>query len=539
MLLLCVSSCLFFLRLDCALLEPEEARYAEIPREMLLAGEWIVPQYHGQPYYDKPPLLYWLIMLSYSLFGVSDWSARWVPGLCGVATVLLVYGWGQRVAGRRAGLLGALVLALSFRFIYLGRMVATDALLSLCVTAALACAQIGIMGPGLRWRWWLAAGFACGMGLLAKGPVTLVLVGAPVFAYCLINSRAARSSAVALAAFALVALLAAAPWYVAVMLRDAQFAEYFFWKHHVVRYVAPFDHAKPFWFYLPGFVAGTMPWCLLLAPLFIRLWRARDSFRMRQPPEIVLPLVAAVWCLAFFSASGSKRVGYILPAFAPFALVIGEQIDHLWVRIDERLANRLQPGHGWLTALPLAGSLLGAVAALGLAAFDYMPGAAAIAVAAILLLIAVLLFTRRRQLTPYRTLAFGAAIVLGECLVGVQWVLPQYAERFSLRREVLSALQSTPPDIPVVCHPRGWDSVSFYRQRDDAIVFTVDQRTELLSYLQSHSEVLIFLRDNEASHVLLNELPRSHEFSVRGRQGSTLVGRIQLASPGGYTYKSR
>src|SRR5215813_675576 len=90
MALIIATSSLFFLRLDTALLEPEEARYAEIPRQMLAAGEWIVPHYHGQPYYDKPPLLYWLVMLGYSAFGVHDSTARLVPGVCGVATVLVV-----------------------------------------------------------------------------------------------------------------------------------------------------------------------------------------------------------------------------------------------------------------------------------------------------------------------------------------------------------------------------------------------------------------------------------------------------------------
>src|SRR5258707_15872132 len=84
LLLLAVSCSLFFSRLDTALLEPEETRYAEIPRQMLMADEWIVPLYHGQPYYDKPPLLYWLVMGSYRIFGVHDWAARLVPGLCSV-----------------------------------------------------------------------------------------------------------------------------------------------------------------------------------------------------------------------------------------------------------------------------------------------------------------------------------------------------------------------------------------------------------------------------------------------------------------------
>src|SRR5947209_15783135 len=122
LILLAAAALLFFSRLDLPLLEPQEARYAEIPRQMLRDGSWVVPTLHGQPYLDKPPLLYWLVMVSYRLFGVHDWAARLVPCSAAFLTVLVTYGWGRRVLGGRAAFLGALVLCLSGRFVYLGRM---------------------------------------------------------------------------------------------------------------------------------------------------------------------------------------------------------------------------------------------------------------------------------------------------------------------------------------------------------------------------------------------------------------------------------
>src|SRR5207247_2362940 len=88
LLVIVVAALLFFGRLGAPLLEPEEARYAEVPRQMLLAGDWVVPTLHGQLYLDKPPLLYWAVMISYSLFGVHDWAARLVPALAGLLTVV-------------------------------------------------------------------------------------------------------------------------------------------------------------------------------------------------------------------------------------------------------------------------------------------------------------------------------------------------------------------------------------------------------------------------------------------------------------------
>src|SRR5438093_6297464 len=104
------------------LFEPDEGRYAEIPREMLVRGEWVVPYLQGEPYLDKPPLLYWLVGLSYRLFGVHDWSARLVPALAIHGCILLTYGFGRRTLGERAGFWGAMLLGLAPGFVTVGRL---------------------------------------------------------------------------------------------------------------------------------------------------------------------------------------------------------------------------------------------------------------------------------------------------------------------------------------------------------------------------------------------------------------------------------
>src|SRR5262249_40357047 len=118
-----LMACALFLgRLNQPLLEPEEARYAEIPRQMLAEGRWLTPLLHGEDYYQKPPLLYWLVMGCYQLCGVNDWAARIVPALAGVLTVLLTAGWGWRALGFWTGIIGGAILALSARFLYMAGM---------------------------------------------------------------------------------------------------------------------------------------------------------------------------------------------------------------------------------------------------------------------------------------------------------------------------------------------------------------------------------------------------------------------------------
>src|SRR5438105_1645346 len=112
-LLVLLPAVLLYPRMSFHLLEPDEGRYAEIPREMLARGDWIVPHLDGQPYLDKPPLLYWLVMVSYSLFGVSEAAARLVPALAVHGTILAAYFIGRRTVGDRAARSGALFLAVA------------------------------------------------------------------------------------------------------------------------------------------------------------------------------------------------------------------------------------------------------------------------------------------------------------------------------------------------------------------------------------------------------------------------------------------
>src|SRR3954447_20071939 len=139
-LLLGLAALLFLTQLRVPLLEPQEPRHAEIAREMLTSDSYLVPLLDGQPYLDKPPLFYYLILLSYRIFGVHDWAARLVPGLAGTLTVLLTWFWGRAVVGRRAAFWGALILCLSARFVYLERLLTFDCVLCLLVTAGLAFA---------------------------------------------------------------------------------------------------------------------------------------------------------------------------------------------------------------------------------------------------------------------------------------------------------------------------------------------------------------------------------------------------------------
>src|SRR5262249_15179680 len=140
-LLVLAAGILSFSQLDCSLQEPEETLYAEIPRQMLAQSQLLVPQRHGQPFYDKPPLFYWLVIGMYRLCGVHDWAARFVSSGAAFLCVVVTYAWGKKITSPRAAFVGALMLCLSPRWAQLARMVSTNSLLTLWVVAALATAH--------------------------------------------------------------------------------------------------------------------------------------------------------------------------------------------------------------------------------------------------------------------------------------------------------------------------------------------------------------------------------------------------------------
>src|SRR5205823_13965997 len=190
--LIVLPSLLLYGCLSFHLLEPDEGRYAEIPREMLARGDWIVPYLQGEPYLDKPPLLYWLVMGSYALCGVHDWAARLVPALAVHGCILLLYLLGRLSLGARAAFWGALLLALMPGFVGMGRLLLLDGVLALWVTLALLAAFEAARGPALRPGWWVLSAVTGGLGVLTKGPVICLLVLPPLWLHRRLSGEGAR-----------------------------------------------------------------------------------------------------------------------------------------------------------------------------------------------------------------------------------------------------------------------------------------------------------------------------------------------------------
>jgi len=531
--LIVAAALLFFARPGAPLQEPQEARFAEVARQMFARGTVIVPALPGEAFADKPPLLPWMVMLSYGLFGVHDWAARLVAGGAGFATVLLTWWWGRRVLGARAALAGTLVLSLSAHFVYLGRLLTTDSLLAACVVAAWASAHAALTprkGPGsLSYAWWLVSALACGLGLLAKGPVALVLVAVPLAVYPWLERRAARPGWRGWALYVVAAVGVAAPWYVAQEATQPGFLIDFLWRQHVVRFAQPFDHEQPAWYFLPRLLLGMLPWTLLLPGLARYLGRQAARTAARRPAALGFTLLVFAWALVLFSASGCKRATYILPAMPPLALALGCYLNlvvgpSLSARVGSALARHSSTLAARAARVVLAAGVVGSLAAPAAGLLPWATGLlAAVAALAALVLIARPQWRVRPRLAWSCCMAATFAVLFA----GVYGLMPGYARKFSLRGHVRPLARASVETLPVVCYPRRWDSVSFYLGRDDVRVYTTEQLPQLVEALQANRETLVFVKPGACTAAFLDELPGWLEFSPEGRQGALTVGRVR------------
>jgi hypothetical protein len=328
LLLLILPGLLLYPCLSFYLFEPDEGRYAEIPREMLQRGDWIVPYLQNEPYLDKPPLLYWLVMISYRLCGIHDWAARLVPALAVHACILVVYLIGKRSLGQRAAFHGALLLTLTPGLVGVGRLLTMDGLLALWVTLGLLCAFEATRLSSLKYGWWLAAAMAVGLGLLTKGPVVLLLVVPPLWLQRRLTPSGAPLPWSARLTFLGVALALALPWYIALSIASPEFATHFLWQHNVVRFLQPFDHLEPVWYYLPLLAGALLPATLLALPFLRYLGSGEPATVASRSPAFGFMLLAGSWIVLFFSLSGCKLPTYILPALPLLTLALGHFLAH-------------------------------------------------------------------------------------------------------------------------------------------------------------------------------------------------------------------
>jgi len=361
------------------LLGPDEPRYASIGRHMAQSSDWITPRLWGEPWFEKPPLLYWMIGVAFRMGLSQDLAPRLPNAVLGVAFLAFYYLLVRREFGSQSAFYSAGILAASAGWLGFAHVGATD----LPLTATFSAAMFLVMA-------WLrtgerllpaAAAISLALAVLAKGLVALALA-LPVLWFARRHFRQLlRPEAV------LGFLITAVPWYALAAWRHGSvFWQEFFVRHHFQRFSSDaLQHQQPFWFYVPVLAAGLFPWCALL--LLLRRLDYRD-------PRLQFLAAWVAWGLVFLSASLNKLPGYVLPLLPALALLCGLALAH-----SRRCAWTLGASALLLGLLPLIAQVLPKAIQAGLsrAEFSHLrwewPAAAvALAVTAMLLE-----WRRRRQ----------------------------------------------------------------------------------------------------------------------------------------------
>ncbi len=357
-LLLLASLCALFFgwRLGhLPLIDPDEPFYALSAREMLNAHDWVVPRIFGHPQFEKPPVVYWMMMSSMATFGGTEAAERLPMAAAATALVFAAYAFGARQFGRRAALIGSVVLATGVEFMVTARMVLTDMIFALFTCSSCFAFWLGARADARRRAWWIAALLCSGLAVLTKGPLGLLVPGLAAGVAWVRRQAPRRIDAATLAAGLVVFAAAAVPWYAVMTHRfGTGFLHSFFVHENWERLIRAEHGVNDRWYYYLGvFVVGSIPWWPSLVAAVTR--SRTDS---RQDPTVAFLWGWILSSLAFFTLAHSKLPTYVLFAFVPLALLGGRAVANLANPAPLRGAVR-----GWMRGTAVAQALVFVAAA--------------------------------------------------------------------------------------------------------------------------------------------------------------------------------
>lgn len=367
----------YFFGLTIPLLGPDEARYAEVTREMFQKNDFVTPTLGGFDWFEKPALLYWLQIFSYKIFGVTEFAARFGSAIFGLGTIFCLWILGRNAATENTEKNGeienkknlsaysansaakndfaywlALVAASSIGLLTFSRAASFDIILTFPITAALVAFFIFDQSKKKSFATYhlpLAAFyFFVGVALLAKGLVGIVFPFAIVAFYFVLSGKLPGKAFVfSLFWGTILSLSVAAIWYVPMYLANGwKFVDEFFIQHHFARYASnKYQHPQPFWFFFLVLPLMTIPWLPFFVASIWDFFKVQTlKFRVRSQRKSPLLLFSFAWLLVplvFFSFSGSKLPGYVLPAL-PAALILTAEYVSRFAQKSKRRKTSVQ-----------------------------------------------------------------------------------------------------------------------------------------------------------------------------------------------------
>jgi 4-amino-4-deoxy-L-arabinose transferase-like glycosyltransferase len=414
--------------------DANEAFYAQTPREMMAAHDYVNPSFNFQLRYNKPVFSYWEVAAAYNAFGVSEWSERLPIAAGAIVLIATAFALGQLIGGREAGVLAGLILATSPRLLLLARRIIIDVHVAMFMALVLLCFALSEARPQRRRLYLLLMYVAAGFGVLTKGPVAVFLPGLVFLIYLAWQRRLGDVRRMMLPVGAVIGLAIVSPWYSFVYREHGwQYIRAFLVGENLGRYAeAVGEQSRGALFYVPVMLGDLFPWSLLIPAA---LWWA---VRHRTNPTVRLLLVWVAAIVVFFSFSGTKEDLYILPIVTAESALMGSMIA-AWaggMGVEDFAVVR------W-ASIATAGLLVAAGAGMfwwfGISQRDGLQGAAFIGAAAVLGGLASAVAAGRRRIPDAAAAMAGTLVVISWCIV--LCALPDF-ERYKPVRPFAAIIRS-------------------------------------------------------------------------------------------------
>jgi 4-amino-4-deoxy-L-arabinose transferase-like glycosyltransferase len=438
------------------LFDPDEGRYAEIPREMAASGDWVTPRLNGLKYFEKPPLQYWATAAAYSVFGVHDWSSRLWATLLAFLCVPMVYLFTLRIGcSRDIALVSAALLAINPYYVVSGQLNLLDQGFTffLCLAVfAFVLSQLESAGKTAR-NWMLLTWTALALAVLSKGIVALLLAGGTVCIHMLVSRDASLLRRLYFAWGLPLFLLITVPWFWLVQARNPEFAQFFFVHEHFARFLTNVhERVEPWYFF------GVIVLLALLPVIWnVRHWRLKQDLPSRPFQVERFLLIWSVVVLVFFSLSHSKLASYVLPIMPPLAVLLAR------ATAAQASAHR----RATITILILLAVIASVVVAIGWRRYGTPPTGAVIwagATLAVCMALIVYLWRAADASLARRWLALAVTTI-----AGIQCASMCYAATFTARSAASLASQfegRITPDTELYSVNQYRHTLSWYLRRE-------------------------------------------------------------------------
>jgi len=461
-----VALFLFFYGLgDMTLTDPDETFYAESAKEMTEANDWVTPMMLGKPQFEKPVFYYWLIMISYKVFGVNEFAARFPSACFGLIGVIGMFFLGRAIFSPLCGLMAGLITATSIEYLVLARACVTDMVLAVFILYAFLFFILARVN--LKKRYYFLSSVMVALAVLTKGPVGLFIPVVVIGAYLFTGGRWRSFKEIPVLTCAIAFLIISLPWYIIVAkLHGSAFFDEFFGFHNFVRFIQP-EHTSgisPF-FYIPVIFGGFFPWSAFL-PLGVWAMYRSDNFISRFPGY---KLFLGLWFLTvfiFFSVSQTKLVTYIFPLFPVLSVVTAR----LWERSVRKLEGvfdlpKFMAISHYLYVLMGIGAIIGVTLVINR---KFPPALPAVMVCEGIFLIGMILslyfLLRKRRLFLFVTIAFTVVLMVLPISQRVLPAIEVYVSSKALTDKIRELAGEGDPIGGEDDHRRG---IAFYSGRKD------------------------------------------------------------------------